>query len=138
VSDSSSSRPLRRILRHPADRIDEPRRGYFNRIAERASFLASSALFFVVCVALVLAWSLGFALGASNRVEAAFTGLMSAVTLMLVALLKNAELRAERALQQKLDAIANSLLEDRRGARGDARGDAERQLERSIGVHHEI
>jgi hypothetical protein len=134
VSDSSSSHPLRRILQHPADRIGEPRRGYFNRIAERASFLASSALFFVVCVALVLA----FALGASNRVEAAFTGLMSAVTLMLVALLKNAELRAERALQQKLDAIANSLLEDRRGARGDARGDAERQLERSIGVHDEI
>lgn len=59
---------------------------------------------------------------------------MSAVTLMLVALLKNAELRAERALQQKLDAIASSLLEDRRGDRGDA----EDQLERSIGLHQEI
>jgi low affinity Fe/Cu permease len=56
---------------------------------------------------------------------------MSAVTLMLVALLKNAELRAERALQQKLDAIASSLLEDRRGDRGDA----EHQLAESIGAH---
>jgi hypothetical protein len=39
-----------------------------------------------------------------------------------------------RALQTKLDAIASSLLEDRRGHRADA----EDQLERSIGVHDQI
>jgi low affinity Fe/Cu permease len=59
---------------------------------------------------------------------------MSAVTLVLVALLKNAELRAERALQTKLDAIATAMLEDRRGRRGAA----EQDLERSIGVHEQI
>jgi hypothetical protein len=48
--------------------------------------------------------------------------------------LKNAELRAERAIQQKLDAIASSLLEDKRG---DA-GDADQQLETAIGIHDEI
>jgi uncharacterized membrane protein affecting hemolysin expression len=138
--NTTDRHPLRPALEHPADRPGAPdrtgrdRRGRFNRIAERASFLASSAMFFVLCAALVCAWALGFAFGASNRLEAVGTGLMSAVTLMLVALLKNAELRAERALQQKLDAIASSLLEDRRGDRGDA----ENQLERSIGVHHEI
>lgn len=119
-------------LEHPADRIEDHRR--FASLAERASFLASSPLFFVLCAVLVLAWVVGLATGASDRFEAGAAGLMSAVTLILVALLKNAELRAERALQTKLDAIASSLLEDRRGHRGDA----ELQLERSIGAHEQI
>jgi low affinity Fe/Cu permease len=124
---------LRRTLEHPADRI-EHRRGAFDRFAQRVSFLASSPLFFVVCAAIVLVWAVGLALGASNRFESATAGIMSAVTLILVAVLKNSELRTERALQTKLDAIASSLLEDRRGHAGDA----ESQLERSIGVHEEI
>ena len=40
----------------------------------------------------------------------------------------------EHAPQTKLDAIATSLLDDRRGHEGDAEG----QLERSIGVHDQI
>jgi hypothetical protein len=52
-----------------------------------------------------------------------------------VALLKNAELRSERAIQQKLDAIASSLLQDKRG--GDEAA-SERDLEQAIGVHEEI
>ena len=36
------------------------------------------------------------------------------LTLVLVALLKNAELRSERAIQQKLDAITSSLMQDKR------------------------
>jgi hypothetical protein len=95
--NTTDRHPLRRTLEHPADRTGTERRGRFNRIAERASFLASSALFFAFCAGLVCAWALGFAFGASDRLEAVGTGLMSAVTLMLVALLKNAELRAERA-----------------------------------------
>jgi low affinity Fe/Cu permease len=120
-------------LEHPADRNDD-RRGPFDRLAQRASFLASSPLFFVICALVVLGWAVGLVIGASDRFEAAAAGLMSAVTLILVALLKNAELRGERAIQTKLDAIASSLLEDRRGHHGDA----EEQLERSIGVHDEI
>jgi low affinity Fe/Cu permease len=124
---------LGRPLEHPADRIDE-RRGGFDSFAQGASHLASSPLFFIVCAALILVWAIGLALGASDRFEAATAGLMSAVTLILVAVLKNSELRTERALQTKLDAIASSLLEDRRGHRGDA----EQQLEASIRVHEHI
>ena len=98
------------------------------------SFLASSPLFFVTCVVVVLVWAVGFALGASDRFETATAGAMSAVTLLLVAVLKNSELRTDRALHTKLDAIASALLEERRGHEGDA----EEQLERSIGVHDEI
>jgi hypothetical protein len=116
---------LGRALQHPADR-NESRRGRFDQFAERASFLASSTL--------VLAWAVGLAVGASDRYVAATAGGMSAVTLILVAVLKNSELRTERALHTKLDAIASALLEQRRGHEGDA----EEQLERSIGVHDEI
>ncbi len=83
---------------------------------------------------LVLGWAVGLAVGASDRFVAATAGGMSAVTLILVAVLKNSELRTERALHTKLDAIASALLEERRGHEGDA----EEQLERSIGVHDEI
>jgi low affinity Fe/Cu permease len=128
-----SASGLGRTLQHPADRI-EHRRSRFDQFAERASFLASSVLFFVACGALVVAWAVGLILGASDRFEAAAAGGMSAVTLILVAVLKNSELRTERALHTKLDAIASALLEERRGHQGDA----EEQLERSIGVHDEI
>jgi low affinity Fe/Cu permease len=74
-------------------------------------------------------------LGASDRFEIALAGLISALALVLVALLTNAELRSERAIQQKLDAIANSLLQDKRG--GDT-GGSERGLEDAIGLHEEI
>jgi hypothetical protein len=124
---------LGRSLAHPADRAED-RRSRFDQFSQSASFLASSSLFFVVCALLVGVWAVGLLTGASDRFLAATAGVMSAVTLILVALLKNAELRAERALQTKLDAIASSLLEDRRGHRGDAEG----ELERSIGVHDEI
>jgi low affinity Fe/Cu permease len=124
---------LSRSLEHPADRIED-HRGRFDSFAQRASFLASSPLFFAICAALVVAWAVGLSVGASARFEAGTAGLMSAVTLILVAVLKNSELRTERALQTKLDAIASSLLEDRRGHEGDA----EDQLERSIRVHEQI
>jgi low affinity Fe/Cu permease len=59
---------------------------------------------------------------------------MTALTLALVALVKNAEMRSERAIQHKLDAIAAALLEDRRGGSGGAESD----LEGAIGLHDEI
>jgi hypothetical protein len=128
-----AGQPFVRALEHPADRT-EATRGPFDRFSERASFLASSPVFFLVCLLLIAAWSIGLLLGASDRFEAAAAGGMSGLTLVLVAVLKNSELRAERALQTKLDAIAAALLEDRRGHHGDA----EDALEHSIGVHEEI
>ncbi len=130
---SRAARAAGRSLQHPADRTED-RRGRFDQFAERMSFLASSPVFFVLCAAIVATWAVGLAVGASDRFVAATAGLMSAVTLILVAVLKNSELRTDRALHTKLDAIASSLLEERRGHQGDA----EDQLERSIGVHDEI
>ena len=129
------ARLLRRTLRHPADRTEGVERGRFEHLAEYGSFLASSPFFFAVCLLVIVAWAIGLIVGASDRFEVATAGLISALTLVLVALLKNAELRSERAIQRKLDAIASSLLQDKRGHDG---GASERDLEEAIGVHEEI
>jgi low affinity Fe/Cu permease len=128
-------RMVRGTLRHPADRTEGLERGAFEHLAEYGSFLASSPFFFVICVIVILAWVVGLIVGASDRFEVATAGLLSALTLVMVALLKNAELRSERAIQRKLDAIASSLLQDKRG---DDDGGSERDLEEAIGVHEEI
>ncbi len=86
-------------------------RGLFDRLAQRASYFSRSPLFFVLCVALVLAWLAGYVFNAGNSYEQALGTALTAVTLLLVALLKNAELRSEAAIQNKLDALATGMLE---------------------------
>ena len=83
---------------------------------------------------LVLAWTLSYLLGWSDPLRFFLGDLLGAITLILVALLKNAERRAEHAVQFKLDAIAEALLEIRRGTDEGAADD----LERAIGRHKEV
>lgn len=115
-------------LKHPAD--DD--RGRFDQVAESASNFTSSPTFFALCLLVVALWGASFALGDAAHLAAG--DLMAAVTLMLVALLKNAERRAEGAVQQKLDAIAAALLEQRKGNATAAQDD----LAEAIGVHDEV
>lgn len=86
-------------------------RGRFEQFAEYASNFTSSPVFFLFCLLLV-----GFFVAAHVahlRLELLLLAgeSMTAVTLLLLALLKNAEMRAEHAIQRKLDAIAGALLE---------------------------
>ena len=120
-------------IKHPVERGDEGR-SPFDHIAERASNLSSSPAFFAICVLLVIAWMLSYWLGWSDAVRFFLGDAIGAITLLLVALLKNAELRAEAAVQDKLDAIALALLEVQRGTDNGA-GDA---LEKAIGRHEEV
>ncbi|GAA2590961.1 low affinity iron permease family protein [Streptomyces tubercidicus] len=106
-------------LRHPAERGGD-RRGRFAELAAKSSHFTSSPAFFVLCLALIALFlavhfahlPLGWQLLAGD--------LMTAVTLLLLALLKNSELRAEHAIQRKLDALAAALLETREGQEGEA------------------
>lgn len=106
-------------LQHPADRGgDKP--GRFARLAEYTSNFTSSPAFFGVCMVLV-----GIVIGAHfAKLEVTWLLLagesMTALTLLLLALLKNSERRAEHAIQQKLDAIAAALLETQEGKPGKA------------------
>jgi low affinity Fe/Cu permease len=133
-SESRKDRPRSwRILRHPTERGEG--RGRFDATAEIASNLASSSLFFSVCLLIVFIWIVGLVVGLPSATESDLTGTMSAMTLLLVAVLKNSELRAERAMQLKLDAIASALLEDRgHGAGAGTKAD----LEDAVRLHEEL
>jgi low affinity Fe/Cu permease len=120
--------------KHPVERGAADERDAFARAAELASNLASSPQFFGVCLLLVAGWAASYILGLGDKAQHLLGEGMAAVTLLLVATLKNAELRAERALQEKLDAIAAALLEQRQGDTQEA----QQELQRAIGLHEEL
>jgi low affinity Fe/Cu permease len=122
-----------RLPRHPTERGSG--RGRFDASAEAASYFASSGVFFSLCFLLFCAWLVGLILDFGNTTENALVGAMAAVTLLLVALIKNSELRAERAMQLKLDAIAAALLESRgEELSAKTRGEAGRRGEAARGA----
>ncbi|MFJ5533300.1 hypothetical protein [Streptomyces sp. NPDC093261] len=94
----------------PAERGGH-RRGIFEELAERASNFTSSPLFFLICLAFVGFFVAAHVAGLPLEVLLLAGESMTAVTLLLLALLKNSEMRAEHAIQRKLDAIARALLE---------------------------
>jgi low affinity Fe/Cu permease len=67
-------------LKHPVARGDKDRRGRFDEFAQRASYFASSPIFFVFCIALVLAWLTGYVVGASAGYEQATESALTATT----------------------------------------------------------
>ncbi|MGW2560851.1 low affinity iron permease family protein [Streptomyces sp. NPDC001514] len=109
-------------IQHPADRGGD-KRGKFERLAEFASHLTSSPAFFVFCLALVTVVVATHFTGLELKWQLFAGDCMTAVTLLLLALLKNSELRAERAVQRKLDAIAAAMLEVQEGEPGKAHED---------------
>jgi hypothetical protein len=133
-SKQSSTLGSTMSLKHPTERGEPDRRGVFDRVAQRASYFSSSPLFFVLCLALVLAWLAGYVFDAGSAYEQALGTALTATTLLLVALLKNAELRSEAAIQSKLDALATGMLESIRdeGKRADP------MLERAIGIDEQL
>lgn len=83
---------------------------------------------------MVLAWLGGYVFGAGSSYEQAAGTALTATTLLLVALLKNAELRAEAAVQSKLDALATGMLEAIRNEGHEA----DPLLERAIGLDEQL
>jgi hypothetical protein len=134
AQDPAKVKPSRwSLLRHPTERGEG--RSRFDVAAETASNLASSSFFFSVCLLIVLAWIVGLVVGLSSQTENDLIGAMAALTLLLVALLKNSERRAERAMQLKLDAIAAALLDDRGRNLDD---EAKAGLADAVRLHEEI
>ncbi|MEU5538524.1 low affinity iron permease family protein [Streptomyces sp. NPDC020362] len=109
-------------LQHPADRGGD-KRGKFGRLAEYVSKLTSSPAFFAFCLGLVVLTAIVHLAGLGLTWQLFAGDAMTAVTLLLLALLKNSELRAERAIQRKLDALAAALLEAQENKPGKAHED---------------
>lgn len=84
--------------------------GWFDRLAGAAARCASRAWFFTGCVALVVLWVPSyFAFGTIDTWQLVINTATTIITFLLVALLQNAQTRADRATQHKLNAIAEGL-----------------------------
>ena len=118
------------MLDHPA----EQERSRFDAIAEFASNATSTPVFFVLVLALGAAWVGAYALGASDAVKHFLEGAMAFLSLVLVAILKNSERRAEGALHIKLDALLAAEMDRRRGVDRDV----EAGLGEALGKHDEV
>ena len=82
----------------------------FDRFAEPASEFASRAVFFIGCALVVLLWLPSYFLFRSlNTWQLIINTLTTIITFLLVALLQNSQRRSERAVQEKLDALADGL-----------------------------
>ncbi|MER5972921.1 low affinity iron permease family protein [Streptomyces sp. NPDC002055] len=109
-------------LQHPAHRGGRTQ-GRFARLAEKASNFTSSPVFFGLCLALVAAVVGAHLVHVPLKWLLLLGDAMTAVTLLLLALLKNSERRAEHAIQRKLDAIATALLDAQEGRSGQSAQD---------------
>ncbi|WP_328707318.1 hypothetical protein [Streptomyces mexicanus] len=93
----------------------------------------SSPVFFLLCLLLVGFFVAAHVAHLDLELLLAAGESMTAVTLLLLALLKNSEMRAEHAIQRKLDAIARALVEVHK----DDRSSAFEDLRRSIRMEEE-
>ncbi|MEW9530584.1 low affinity iron permease family protein [Microbispora sp. NPDC049125] len=82
----------------------------FDRFAGAASAFASRAVFFALCVALVGLWAPSYFLFRDlDTWQLIINTATTIITFLLVALLQNAQRRADQAAQRKLNAIAVAL-----------------------------
>lgn len=85
-------------------------RGAFDSFAAAAAGFVARAPFFVGCVLLVVVWAPTLPLfGTPDTWQLVINTVTTIVTFLLVALLQNAQARAEKASNLKLNAIADGL-----------------------------
>jgi low affinity Fe/Cu permease len=84
----------------------------FDRFATASARFVSHASFFACCVLLVLVWAPSYFLVSDiDTWQLIINTATTIVTFLLVALLQNTQSRANDAIQQKLNAIADGLAE---------------------------
>jgi hypothetical protein len=92
--------------------------GFFDRFAGRASGIVSRAPFFAFCLLLVVVWLIEGVIHVASDGASAFLSdtyqlqintTTTIITFLLVALLQNSQTRSDRAIQHKLNAVADGL-----------------------------
>jgi hypothetical protein len=84
--------------------------GFFDRFAGAAALVASRAMFFAFCVAMVVVWVPSYFLfGDIDTWQLVINTATTIITFLMVALLQNSQTRADQAVQHKLNALADGL-----------------------------
>jgi low affinity Fe/Cu permease len=128
---SDEHRPARQARKRGDDR------SRFDRFVEAVYLTVSRPSFFVVCVAVILAWLLSAPLWADLKAwQYVIHTVASIITLLLLALLENAGRRSEEASQEKLNVIAEALaaLMRSRASEDPELEDAARKLSEAVGL----
>lgn len=85
-------------------------RSAFDRFVHEAHLRVSKPGFFIICVAVVVAWFVSVPLWVDLKSwQVAIHTVTSVVTLLLIALLENSGRRSDEAEQEKLNVIAEAL-----------------------------
>lgn len=83
---------------------------WFDRAASAVANTVARAWFFMACATIVLIWAPSyFFIQDVDTWQLIINTLTTIITFLLVALLQNTQFRADKALQQKLNAIADGL-----------------------------
>ena len=123
-----------KLRRGPA----EGKRTLFDGFAEAITNVVSSAYFFAFCLAGVVAWALfGPALGYSSTWQLVINTATTILTFLMVAVLQNSSRRGERAVQGKLDAIADALADFMDKADIELEEDV-RELQEAVGLEDKV
>jgi hypothetical protein len=83
--------------------------GFFDRFAGGASDVASRAPFFAFCVLIIVIWVPTIAFLSVDTWQLIINTATTIITFLMVALLQNSQTRSDRAIQHKLNAIADGL-----------------------------
>jgi low affinity Fe/Cu permease len=87
-----------------------PHVSVFDRFASLTARFTAKPWFFTLCVLLVLVWAPSyFVVGNIDTWQLIINTATTIVTFLLVALLQNTQTRADKAVQTKLNAIADAL-----------------------------
>ena len=113
--------------------------GFFDRFATAASGMAGRAVFFALCLGLVIIWAPSyFLIQDVDTWQLIINTATTIVTFLMVALLQNSQTRSDQAIQHKLNAIADGLADlmenlSTKPGRGQLRGDME-ELREAVGL----
>jgi low affinity Fe/Cu permease len=114
-----------------------PEVSVFDRFASLTARFTAKPWFFALCVLLVLVWAPSyFIIGSIEIWQLLINTATTIVTFLLVALLQNTQTRADRAVQDKLNAIADALadlMEAQTGGDRDLRRDIA-ELKDAVGL----
>jgi len=84
--------------------------GFFDRFATKASGISSRAVFFALCVTLVVVWAPSIILLRDiDTWQLIINTATTIITFLMVALLQNSQTRSDQAVQHKLNAIAGGI-----------------------------